>query len=33
LARLGGKQVEGEEFDEDFDDEDDDDDVEVVYAE
>ncbi|MDB9706592.1 GTPase ObgE, partial [Porticoccaceae bacterium] len=34
LARLGGEQIEGAEFDEEFEDEDDDDnDVEVVYAE
>jgi GTP-binding protein len=32
LARLGGEQIEGAEFDEEFED-DDDDDVEVVYAE
>jgi GTP-binding protein len=34
LARRGGQEIAGQEFDEDFDDEDDDDgDVEVVYAE
>jgi GTP-binding protein len=33
LARLGGEQIEGAEFDEEFEDDDDDDDVEVVYAE